>query len=270
MATIDERVDGRSLVGIGGVNPTAELKYVIEDADDSAEATQLLDATAPTTLDVFDTGMVLIPRASVDVEEAGGGYWDGVAHYAYSEQTLSGMEYAFETAGGNQHIVHSLATREYAPQGKAAPPSHGLIGGTANGVEGVDIAVPMFQWSETYPVTPDQITLQFKLSAYSLTNRVNKYAFRTFPAGCVQFLGASGVIRGLGATSYLTLRFAAQENLENFVIGDIAVPKKEGWEYLTIRSEQAAEQNAIVQKPQAVYVHQVLGYADLSALGFGS
>lgn len=269
MATIGEKENGRKTSGVGGVTPTATIEYIILDADTHDVALNLLQSTAPTTFDLFGTGLVLIPRSTYDVEEAGNGIWTGIAQYNYTDVQTSDMEYTFETAGGSQHIVRSLATREYARSGETAPPSHGLIGNTGQSIEGVDISVPTFQWSETYPVNPSFFTQEYKLTCYDLTSRVNQNTFRGFPAGSVLFLGANAVVRGYDKVSYLTLRFAAQENVSGITLDGIAIDHKDGWEYMTVRTKMIAEENALNQKIAGVYIHRTFELGDFSQLLVG-
>jgi len=276
-AEIAERPNGITIAGAGSVNPTVEVEYLITGADTLAEAMALLngaESEVPLQFDLFGSGNVLVPLASVNPDEVGGGIWEAIARYNYTDVTLSEMEYSFETGGGTQHITHSLATYDYAPDGKTAPPSHGLIGATADGVEGVDIGVPEYRWAETHPTQVSIITDTWKGIVYNLTNTFNATTFRGFPSGTVQFLGMTGTIRGGESVAYLTVRFAASPTLENFTIGDspdqIVVPIKRGWDYLTIRSDRTAEGNVLNQKPIAAYVHRVLEPGEFSNMGYGS
>ena len=105
--------------------------------------------------------------------------------------------YQFDTAGGTQHITQSLQTLgKYAPPGKVAPDFKGAIGVTHDNVEGVDITVPVYNFSETHYIASELVTLAYKATLFSLTGKVNKHVFRGFAPGEVLFVGASGAKRG--------------------------------------------------------------------------
>ena len=278
-AEIAERPDGITITGINGVNPTADVEYLITGATSLDDAMTLLDPDSgnyaiPLQFDLFGTGNVMLPLASTDPNEIGNGIWEVIARYSYTEAILEAMEFAFETSGGTQHIVHSLGSRGYAPADKTAPSCHGLIGATADGIEGVDVGVPAFQWTEMYAMLASEVTAEFKLTCYNLTNKVNTTTFRGFDAKTVQFLGASGAVRALDSYAYITLRFTAQPRIQNYAFGDapdqIIVDYKDGWEYITIRAERETDEGVLNQKPKLVYVHTVFDHAEFGDLGFGN
>jgi len=66
------------------------------------------------------------------------------------------------------------------------------IGVTDTGVEGVEIVVPVYNFSETHYLPDGQVTQGYKLTLFGLTGKVNNGSFRGFAAGEVLFLGASG------------------------------------------------------------------------------
>ena len=68
----------------------------------------------------------------------------------------------------------------------------GAIGVTADGVEGVDITVPVYQFSETHYFSDAQVTGAYKGAIFSCTGKTNAGAFKGFAPGEVLFLGASG------------------------------------------------------------------------------
>jgi hypothetical protein len=52
-------------------------------------------------------------------------------------------------------------------------------------------------------------------------------------------------------------------------VGGIGGINKRGWEYLWVRYVDAAEGDALIKKPQAVYVEQVYPEGNLGGLGIG-
>lgn len=73
-----------------------------------------------------------------------------------------------------------------------APELQGAVGVTADGVESMDIAVPVFQFSATHAFSDEPVTTAYKVARFSLTGKTNTGGFRGFSAGEVLFLGASG------------------------------------------------------------------------------
>jgi hypothetical protein len=152
--------------------------------------------------------------------------------------------------------------------GKTAPDCKGAIGVTPDGVEGVDITVPVYQFSETHYLPDSLVTPTYKATLFALTGRVNDGTFKGFAAGECLFLGATGSKRGSGDWE-ITYRFAASPNATNLTLGDIAGINKKGFEYLWVRYEDVEDTaaKALVKRPTAVYVEKVYLDGDLDLLG---
>ncbi len=99
--------------------------------------------------------------------------------------------------GFSEKDVTSALATSLAGTGQTAPNFRGAIGVTADSVEGVDIAVPVYQFAETHYQPDSVITPTYKGTLFSLTGRTNNGAFKGFAAGEVLFLGAAGSKRGL-------------------------------------------------------------------------
>ncbi|MEW6249206.1 MAG: hypothetical protein AB1716_01040 [Planctomycetota bacterium] len=264
--TVEEKFESRQVTT--GSNPAVELRYVIQGTDDDVTARAALVSASPTTYDPWGGGLLFLPRETVTIQPLGPELWEGIVRYAPVPQTDESV-FSFDTGGGTQHITHSLATiARYAPAGKTAPDFKGAIGVTSDSVEGVDIAVPVYQFAETHYLPDASVTPAYKSTLFSLTGKVNSLAFKGFAAGEVLFLGAGGAKRGQGDWE-ITYRFAASPNAPNLTIGDITGIAKKGWEYLWVRyadTEDTAAK-ALVKRAIAVYVEQVYPYADLNLLG---
>jgi hypothetical protein len=110
---------------------------------------------------------------------------------------------SFDTGGGTQHItqaqpVGSGGTLDFEnrfPSGAAN--QSGAIGVDGDSVNGVDIVVPALTWTETYDVPHQFITADYIKNLSKVTGTVNADTFRTFPAGEILFLGASGSRRAV-------------------------------------------------------------------------
>jgi hypothetical protein len=248
----------------------AELHYLIRGTDDDATARNALLSNSP---DVHDG----LERDDTEVEELEGlDAYLGIVSYVspdFQPPETGDSSFSFDTSGGTQHITQSLSTPgRYAPAGKTAPNYQGAIGVTATDVTGVDITVPIYQFSETHYLASATVTNAYKGTLFSLTGRVNSGTFRGLDPGECLFLGASGSKRESEDDWEISFRFAGSPNKTNLVIGDITVPSKKGWEYLWVRYAEAEDVAAkmLIQKPVAAFVEQVYEYGDFSAMGIGT
>ncbi|MBK9128174.1 MAG: hypothetical protein IPM13_10280 [Phycisphaerales bacterium] len=266
MITVSERFDSRQVTT--GQNASVELRYTVRGTNDDVEARAAVADAAPTMYDPWGGGTLFLPRESITVQPVGDWLWEGIVRYGGVPQTDQSV-FAFDTGGGTQHITHSLATvARYAPSGMTAPDCKGAIGVTADSVEGVDIAVPVYQFSETHYRPDSVVTPAYKATIFSLTGKVNSVAFKGFAAGECLFLGASGSRRGYGDWE-ITYRFAASPNMTGLAVGDITGIAKKGWEYLWVRYADELDQAAsrLIKRPIGAYVEQVYQYGDLNQLG---
>src|SRR5690606_28437855 len=121
---------------------SSELTYVVRGTTSDVAARLELLAAAPS---IHNNRR----RDDAEVEEIAPGMWLGVVRYTKPENAppqVGESSFSFETRGGSQHITQSLATvGSYAAPGIAAAPDFGgAIGVTENGVDGVDITVPVY------------------------------------------------------------------------------------------------------------------------------
>ena len=219
--TVVEEFESRR-VGYG-LNPWAELRYNIfvpEAKDTYHEAYfAMLGALPQIGFDLYGDSSIFLPLTDSTVEPKGHLLWGGVAYYG----TLRTDEpaFAFDTGGGTQHITQSRETvGKYAPPGKTAPDFKGAIGVTADSIEGVDVPVPVYQFSETHFKPDQEITDSYKRTVYVLTGCVNSQTFKGFEPGECLFLGVLGTRRGVGPWE-LNYRFAASPNVTDLKVGDI-------------------------------------------------
>jgi hypothetical protein len=251
---------------------SAELTYIVRGTpSDITARTELLSA-APTTHND-------LPREDAEVEEIAAEMWLGVVRYASSSgSTPTGNDptFSFETRGGTQHITQSLATVGSYASGDipAAPNFRGAIGVTADGVEGVDITVPIYTFSETHYLSPTAVTTAYKNSLFVLTGRVNSSGFKGLDAGECLFLGAAGSRRGTSSDDLweISFAFAGSPNVTGLSVGTIAGIAKKGWEYLWVRYQEAEDTTAkmLIRKPVAAYVERVYREGSFSSLGIGT
>ena len=262
--TVEEKASSPTITS--GDNPSAELSYVIRGTTDEFDARTELETVS---LAVFD-GLVRTDVRVTATESPS--VWDGEVAYAlpsFDQPEVGESTFSFDTGGGTQHLTQSLATvASYAPPSETAPDFKGAIGVTADSVEGVDIVVPVYQFSETHVLPDATVTDAYKAVLMIMTGRVNSDVFRSFAAGSVLFLGAAGAKRGDGDWE-ITFRFAVSPNLGTINVGDITGITKKGWEYLWVRYEDVEDAAAqtIVKQPVAAYVERVYLELPFTTLG---
>jgi len=263
--TVQERY-GRRLS-----DESAELLYLIRGTTDDGTARAALLGNSPD----FHDGL---PRDDTEVEELEGldAYLGTVRYVSPDGQPPDTGEssFSFDTSGGTQHITQSLSTvGTYAsPAVPAAPDFGGAIGVTQDNVEGVDITVPVYTFSETHYLPAGTVTNAYKGTLFNLTGKVNSGGFKGLAAGECLFLGASGSRRESEDDWEITFRFAGSPNRTGLTVGDIAGISKKGWEYLWVRYQDTEDDNAkmLIKKPVAAYVEQVYDEGSFAALGIGT
>lgn len=244
------------------------LTYLIEGTDNDTTAYDALVSTSPSTY-TFDAAGRALNRQTVAVERVGENEWKGSVKFGIKKgENPAESSYDFDTGGGTTHVTNSIATvNSYAASG-TAPNFGNLIGVTKDSVEGVDVTIPQYRFSETHNFNVSSITAAYKLTLFGLTGCVNNATFKGFAAGECLFLGASGSQKGEEDWA-ITYNFAAQPNASSLSVGSITGITKRGWDYLWIRYEDAEDTTAkrLVKLPIAAYVEQVYTYAALSGLG---
>jgi len=260
--TVEELFEGRTEV----VDSSAEVPYVVRGAADEDEVKGAVESNTPTSYgDLERFEIEIAERVNEDT-------WKVSVRYAepdVTDENEAEPAWSFDTGGGSQHITQAIKTiKRYGP---GAADMGGAIGFDGENVQGVDITVPVFTFSETHYLPDSVVTLAYKAKLFYATGKVNKTMFRGFAAGEVLFLGASGSKRG-SEDWEITFKFAVQPNQTDFDIGDINNVDKKGWEYLWVRyaPEVDSEKKVLIKKPVAVYVEQVYKTLNFSTLGVGS
>ena len=250
--------------------PSAEYSYIITGTTDESAALAALEAFAPT---VTPGGL---QRMNVTIEPMeGDGFWHGQCSYGRHEYSFQ-----FDTSGGTKHVIASKSTVHAYGTGAATADNGNLIGvtGAATGqtVEGCDITVPVFAFSETHFMAQADVTQAYTLILHGLTGKTNTATFRGFAPGEVLFMGASGSRRSNDDWE-ITFHFQASKNCtvaggNALTIGGIANIEKKGWEYLWVRYKETPVGGLKVmgQKPVAVYIEKVYDEGDFSQLNIGT
>jgi hypothetical protein len=266
--TLREKIDSRETQL--GENPSVTLLYDLEGTSDDLTAKMLATNSTPTTYDGLVRQSITLEPQGVD-SASGSGRWLVTVRYGpWIPPQIGESTFSFDTGGGTQHITQSLATvARYPPS--TAPDFQGAIAVTHDNVEGVDITVPVYQFSETHYLATAFVADVYKAVLFRLTGKVNDAPFRGFAAGECLFLGACGAKRGAEDWE-ITFRFAGSPNVANLTIGSISGINKKGWEYLWVRYADAEDTNAkvLVKKPVAVYVEKVYEDGSFADLGIGA
>lgn len=267
-ATIAELFAGRTETI--GSRARAEIGYAVFDAvDEDAVRTLAQAAIAPGYQGLLLSNLTIEERINATT-------WKVRATYEAPQVVVPETPeptFAFDTGGGTQHITQSLGTRgRYGPA--ASADLAGAIGFDGQNVNGVDITVPVYQFTETHHFVPEAITQAFKIGLMATTGTVNTAPFRGFAAGEVLFLGASGSRKGLAVDDpwEISFKFAAQPNQSALSVGSITGIAKYGWDYLWVQYAPDVDPTAkvLVKKPVAVYVEKVYPDGNFTALGIGS
>lgn len=177
--------------------------------------------------------------------------------------------YSFEIGEGTETVTQSLETiARYAREGETAPDFKQAIGVTKDSVEGADVIVPTFHWTETVYQPWDVVTSAYQHAVYGLVGRTNAAAFRDFAIGEVQFRGASGTRRQNEVDWEIAYRFAASPNVTGLTIGEIEGVAKKGWEYLWVRFDDEEDEtaNTLVKVPTSVHIERLFDPGDFTLL----
>jgi len=266
--TLTEKPDSREWTA--GDNPTCRRTFILEGTTDDAAAKDFLEASVKQTWNYLKRMECTLEPIHID-EATGVGIWDCTARYAKivrETQEVGESSFSFDTGGGTQHVTQALGTvGTYVATG-TAPDFKGAIGVTSDSVDGVDITVPVYNFSETHIIDDEDVDGAYKATLFNLTGKVNNASFRGFAAGEVLFLGASGSKRGADDWE-ISFRFAASPNMTNIAVGDITVPAKAGWEYLWVQYADVEDTSAnrLVKRPVAATVNVVYNTADFAELG---
>ncbi len=268
--TLTEKLDSRKWTT--GDNASVEMVYILTGTSDDVTAKNLIASSTVGTYNGLVRQSIQIEPEWVDTT-TGDGQWVATVRYGVRPPTEVGeSSFSFDTSGGTQHITQSLATvHRYGAPGTTAPDFGGAVGVTHDNVEGVDITVPVYSFSETHYLPSAVVTPAYKGTLFSLTGKVNNASFKGLAAGECLFLGASGSKRGAEDWE-ITYRFAGSPNRTGLVVGPITGISKKGWEYMWVRyadSEDAAAK-AIVKKPVAVYIERVYEEGNFALLGIGT
>jgi len=245
-----------------GISPSAQIHYLATTDDSETEAAILTEADS--SIPTVYNGL---PRTGITIDKrVNETQWTLAVTYEF-DRGVGYSSYTFDTGGGRQHITQSIQTRgAYGPQASSAV--MGAIGYDGENVNGVDIMVPTYNFTETHYFADTLITPAYKLTLFSITGCVNNDMFRGFAPGELLFLGASGSKRGNDLWE-IQYRFSGSPNQVGIVVGDITGISKYGWDYMWVQYADDVDGTTqqIYKKPVAAYVEQVYPAAIFANLG---
>jgi hypothetical protein len=253
-----------------GENATVELLYRVLGTSDEVDAVIAVRAHAPS---VFED----LVRKSVEVEALGVDSWKSRVIFGKFDRTpkeTGESDFSFNTSGGRARVTQSLDTiGSFAPPGGTPQDFKGAIGVTGESVQGVDVVVPVFEFSETHYLSDTVVTLPYRVRLAQLTGRTNNVGFRGYLDEEVLFLGAAGSRRGNddNADWQIDFKFAVQSSENDITIGDIEIPTRKGWHYLWVRYEDDEDVTAVdlIKVPASAYVERIYKVDDFADLGIG-
>ncbi len=289
MATVSEAY--RAETGSDGASPTVDVSYFIFDAATLQAAMNALYFATPAAFDVYGDLSLVLPKAGISVERAENDLWNGVVNYAIqASQPIAppegAPEYAGDANGGTHRVLRGIATINRYPNAVSqpglveAPDQHGFIGVTKDGIEGVDLIIPGFNWTETHYLSKAVATWTYLRTVSEMRGTVNSAVFRGFAAGEVLLADVSWTIRGSGDVQ-VNFAFVRIPNKTNFALDYITGINKKGHEYLwtfwqdkvetgTVQGEPSPVEIGVVREPRGVYVEKVYEEADFSLLSIGT
>lgn len=259
--------------------------------------------TAKIYQSMITVGSYIAPRKrgvlSITLTSGGSGYYSaptvtltgGGGSGATATATVSGgvvTAVSITSAGTNYTSAPTVAFSHPSGGGAAATTTIGFIGPatapnfncainvTKDNIEGVDITIPQFHFSETHYLPLALVTADYIKTVMAITGTVNEASFRSFDPAEVLFLGASGSQRNQEDVE-VTFKFAASHNAGPGIIsvgrGDDKIENiiKRGWDYMWVRYKTYIDPvtQSQVKKPEYVYVEQVYPFGDFSLLQIG-
>lgn len=261
---------------------TAVLRYTVDGTTSSVIARQTAEGEAPLTLDIGD-GLEPLVRKGFRPRPIGDGLWQVVVNYGdrtpgRPPRPAGGALFTFSTGGGLEHITQSIRTisRHGTPDhGGLAGDYLGAIGVTSDDILGVDIQVPVYNFTEQYEIADNLVTAAYRRDLFLATGSVNNAVHGDFSEGELKFNGADGSQRSDGNWDFL-FGFSALPNVDGIIIGDIGTDEakgsppisKQGWHHLWVRYQDEVDGDLItfIKRPISVHIEQVFRTTDFAKL----
>ena len=259
---------------------SGDRSFMVRGTDDPEIAHAAIASVAANSFS-FGGGFPLI-RQEIALDDLGNNTWEGKVRYglegdskSQEPPTAGTWHFDFDTTGGTHKItVAHQQTKGQLSGSNLAPDLKGLIGWDGTKVEGTEIFVPKLEFSITAYYNADDVTMDFIRIYAQNTGKTNGVTWLGYSDAEVLFLGASG--KGDIPLSYgqriapvaVTFKYAASETRRNFNVGDMTVPLKRGWDYLSVKYEKAEQSGVTFPTPVHWYVNEVYEGIDFGDLFF--
>lgn len=248
------------------------LTYYVDETTDESIA----ESTAAASLPVIYGPLILkswqIKRLGLALFEVTAEYVDPDDPENERKPELNEIEWSFDTTGATTHISQSLSTAgSFARPGLVAPDFKGAINWDGQTVQGTDVPVPSLRLTATARLANGSVTDPYVKELARMTGRKNNAAWKSYAAGEVLFLGATGRQRD-SADPTLSFHFEVSENVANLTVGDIVGINKDGQDLLWVyyRPEEDGAAKALVQQPYAAYVEVIVEEGSFANIGLGT
>lgn len=255
-------------VSVDGRSSTAELVYIVQGTSISNIAVDAVRSTAPT---VFN-GLI---RRRFSFEPMSNSAWKVAVSYDSAKRLqVNEFEYEFDIGTQSQRVTQSKKTEAIfrSPYSgvTTAPFYKGAINVQEGRVQGVDVEIPTFQWTETYIFPAEVVTETYKNTLYNLCATKNNAFFRGKAAGEVLFGGCRGRLRNEDEFS-ISFQFVASPNVANLQVNGMIINKK-GHDFIWFVYADTRDTGTgfnVVKQPVFAYVEKVYEDGDFSLLGIG-
>ena len=238
-------------------------------------------------------------RTRIDIRGLGNKWWEITANYTNAAIQPDGGEegggdsgsdpiantISIDTTGGTEHITQANTKNNAGQAGQGGQLSHAVGGGLGPDLEGainvegdqvrgIDVTVPVFNFTETWTFPSFLLVDSYIATLYELTGTINNNKWRVFDTGEVLFLGArTEITRGASACA-VTFSFQARPTMIDFSIGsepnEIGDINKGGWDYMQVTYDTVSEAGSIIKRPKYVYISSVYEGKDFTRLLIGN
>lgn len=191
------------------------------------------------------------------------------------------IEIGFTTAGGNETILHSLATlARYAATGEVAPNFDGAINVTKDGIRGMSRPIPQLAFWVQTNFNPDDWNAAAWQNLADVSQSCNLYDWHGWPAGHILFEHAecpkavlSGPPLPSGSPRTAPVKFYFKARRPETIANAPGISfTKNPFDYVWPNYRIAVDNDtgARVQKIQSMNREQVFMQTDFAVLGMGS
>ena len=240
-------------------------------------------------------------RTRIDIRSLGNKWWEVTASYTNAEiqpEEGGGQQgggdsgsdpisntISIDTTGGTEHITQANTFENagqtgengqigYPRPGTEWPDMEGALNVEGDQVRGIDVTVPVFNFSETWTFPSYLLVDSYIATLYELTGTINNNKWRVFDTGEVLFLGARTEITRGASASAVTFSFQVRPTMIDFSVGTgedkIININKGGWDYMQVTYDTVAKAGSIVKIPKCVYISSVYQGKDFTRLLLGN